>query len=91
MGAGDHKLYLGHPQFEDFEVRQTVGMGKVRAVPKSQPTVGPCQNTFRSLEIVTALRASLASTRGWHRASAVPLQAQVLATEGRPRFVCRKN
>jgi heme-degrading monooxygenase HmoA len=27
--AGDHKpLYLGHPQFEGFEVRQTVGMGR---------------------------------------------------------------
>jgi len=26
--AGDHKpLYLGHPQFEGFEVRQTVGRG----------------------------------------------------------------
>jgi heme-degrading monooxygenase HmoA len=29
--AGDHKpLYLGHPQFEGFEVRQTVGMGRAR-------------------------------------------------------------
>jgi heme-degrading monooxygenase HmoA len=27
--AGDNKpLYLGHPQFEGFEVRQTVGRGK---------------------------------------------------------------
>jgi len=27
--AGEHKpLYLGHPQFEGFEVRQTVGLGK---------------------------------------------------------------
>jgi heme-degrading monooxygenase HmoA len=29
--AGDHKpLYLGHPQFEGFEVRQTVARGKAR-------------------------------------------------------------
>jgi heme-degrading monooxygenase HmoA len=29
--AGDNKpLYLGHPQFEGFEVRQTVGMGKAQ-------------------------------------------------------------
>ena len=28
--AGDNKpLYLDHPQFEGFEVRQTVGRGKV--------------------------------------------------------------
>jgi heme-degrading monooxygenase HmoA len=28
-GAGDNKpLYLDHPQFEGFEVRQTVGRGK---------------------------------------------------------------
>jgi heme-degrading monooxygenase HmoA len=27
--AGDNKpLYLGHPQFEGFEVRQTLGRGK---------------------------------------------------------------
>jgi heme-degrading monooxygenase HmoA len=30
--AGDNKpLYLDHPQFEGFEVRQTVGRGKTRA------------------------------------------------------------
>lgn len=30
--AGEHKpLYLGHPQFEGFEVRQTVGGNKVRS------------------------------------------------------------
>jgi len=30
--AGDHKpLYLGHPQFEGFEVRQTVERGKTKA------------------------------------------------------------
>ena len=29
--AGDHKpLYLGHPQFEGFEVRQTVERGKAK-------------------------------------------------------------
>jgi heme-degrading monooxygenase HmoA len=29
--AGDNKpLYLGHPQFEGFEVRQTVGIGKAQ-------------------------------------------------------------
>ncbi len=29
--AGDHKpLYLGHPQFEGFEVRQTVSRGKAQ-------------------------------------------------------------
>jgi heme-degrading monooxygenase HmoA len=29
--AGDHKpLYLGHPQFEGFEVRQTMEMGRAR-------------------------------------------------------------
>ena len=29
--AGDHKpLYLGHPQFEGFEVRQTVARGKAQ-------------------------------------------------------------
>ena len=29
--AGDNKpLYLGHPQFEGFEVRQTVGFGKAQ-------------------------------------------------------------
>ena len=29
--AGDHKpLYLGHPQFEGFEVRQTVAHGKAQ-------------------------------------------------------------
>ena len=30
--AGDNKsLYLGHPQFEGFEVRQTVGLGNAEA------------------------------------------------------------
>ena len=30
--AGDNKpLYLGHPQFEGFEVRQTVAAGKADA------------------------------------------------------------
>jgi heme-degrading monooxygenase HmoA len=29
--AGDNKpFYLGHPQFEGFEVRQTAGIGKAR-------------------------------------------------------------
>jgi heme-degrading monooxygenase HmoA len=29
--AGENKpLYIGHPQFEGFEVRQTVGLGKVK-------------------------------------------------------------
>jgi heme-degrading monooxygenase HmoA len=29
LDAGDHKpLYLGHPQFEGFEVRQTVGIDR---------------------------------------------------------------
>jgi heme-degrading monooxygenase HmoA len=29
--AGDNKpLYLGHPQFEGFEVRQTVGLGEAQ-------------------------------------------------------------
>src|SRR4051794_32019637 len=29
--AGDHKpLYLDHPQFEGFEVRQTVGRGAIK-------------------------------------------------------------
>jgi hypothetical protein len=29
VGQGDNKpLYLDHPQFEGFEVRQTVGRGK---------------------------------------------------------------
>jgi hypothetical protein len=29
VGAGDNKpLYLGHPEFEAFEVRQTVARGK---------------------------------------------------------------
>jgi hypothetical protein len=30
-GAGENKpLYLDHPQFEGFEVRQTIGRGKTR-------------------------------------------------------------
>jgi heme-degrading monooxygenase HmoA len=29
--AGENKpLYIGHPQFEGFEVRQTVGLGEVK-------------------------------------------------------------
>jgi heme-degrading monooxygenase HmoA len=29
--AGDNKpFYLGHPQFEGFEVRRTAGIGKTR-------------------------------------------------------------
>ncbi len=29
--AGENKpLYIGHPQFEGFEVRQTVGLGKAK-------------------------------------------------------------
>ena len=29
--AGENKpLYIGHPQFEGFEIRQTVGLGKVK-------------------------------------------------------------
>jgi hypothetical protein len=29
--AGENKpVYLGHPQFEGFEVRQTVGMGEAQ-------------------------------------------------------------
>jgi heme-degrading monooxygenase HmoA len=31
-GAGENKpLYLGHPQFEGFEVRQTVGLAQAKA------------------------------------------------------------
>jgi hypothetical protein len=33
QSAGDNKpLYLDHPQFEGFEVRQTVGRGKSEVV-----------------------------------------------------------
>jgi heme-degrading monooxygenase HmoA len=36
--GGDKSLYLGHPQFEGFEVRQTVGLRNTAAKSESRPS-----------------------------------------------------